>query len=177
MDKKQLALRNKNKEAQQRGDDFQAEMRRSWRLLPNLWRIRLKDGGGNSVAADELVIAEGVNILAEHKRTKKSSFQLDFLRPNQIQGLVDFDQVIKRNVGLVFVSFQQAFKYDECYAIRLVNALEYMKGTGKVSIDLDTLRDMAANEKCRWVVNVPRFPATAEPTFDLRGVLDCFKCL
>lgn len=176
-----MALRNKNKEAQHRGDDFQAEMRRSWRLLPNLWRIRLKDGGGNSVAADELVIAEGVNILAEHKRTKKSSFQLDFLRPNQIQGLVDFDQVIKRNVGLVFVSFYDTNKdLDECYAIRLVYALEYMKKKGRVSISLDELRELqlpgrqAWNGK--WAVAVPRLEA-AERTFDLRGVLDCFKCL
>lgn len=172
MDPKQQALRNLQKDRQQRGDDFQAEIRRSWRQLPNIWRFRIPDGGGGTRPADEIILAQDLNILAEHKRTKKKSFQLDFLRPNQVQGLLDFERVIDRNYGLVFVSFlDDKAGVDEAYAFRLVQAMQFMKKKGRVSITLDEFRRQAM--PC---ISLPLLP-TAERTYDLQGVLTCYKSI
>lgn len=74
MDPKQTAMRNKQRERQQRGDDFQAEIRRSWRGVPNVWRMRIADGAGATRPGDEIVITPEVNILAEMKRTESPTF-------------------------------------------------------------------------------------------------------
>src|SRR5690625_1274543 len=114
---KQQAINNRQRERRQRGHDFQEEIRQSLRFVPNVWTINIADGRGGSRPADRLIITEEVNILAELKRTAGQRFNLSFLRPNQIQGLVDFDNVTKRNLGLVLVSFHNPRRdLDETYA-------------------------------------------------------------
>jgi hypothetical protein len=171
MDPKQQALRNKQRERQQRGQDFQEEIRRSWRLVPNLWTLHLREIS-STTPADRVVIGQEVNVLTELKRTKKQKFELDFLRPNQIKGLVDFDQVVDRNYGLVFVSFHNPGRnIDSAYAFRLITALRYLKEKGRLHITLEEFEDQAIPS-----IPLPRLEA-AEPTYDLKGVLNCYKYL
>jgi hypothetical protein len=176
MDPKQQALRNKQRERHDRGQDFQEEIKRSWRHVPNVWTLPIKDGRGGSKPGDRLVIAENANFLTELKRTAKKEFQLDFLRPNQIKGLIDFDQVITKNYGLVLVSFHDLPKVDEAYAIRLITALRYMQISGKRSIPLEDLRKEKTAAGKKIAVKLPRMEA-AEPTYDLRGLMECYKSL
>ncbi|MED3571926.1 hypothetical protein [Cytobacillus praedii] len=178
MDPKQQALRNKQRERHDRGQDFQEEIKRSWRLVPNIWTLPIQDGRGGSKPADRLVITENANYLTELKRTEKKEFQLDFLRPNQIRGLIDFDQVITKNIGLVLVSFHDLRKgIDEAYAIRLTTALRYMQQKGRRSIPLEELRKgVILGATTKVSVKIPRLPA-GDPTYDLQGVLNCYKYL
>lgn len=122
-----MTTADKQRERQQRGEDFQNEIRRSWRLVPHTWRIRIPDGKGGTRPADELILSENINILVEMKRTEGDRFELAFLEPNQIKGLIDFDKVIARNYGLVFISFlNEELRRDIAYAFRLTTAMRYM---------------------------------------------------
>lgn len=172
MDPKQQALRNKQRERQQRGDDFQNEIRRSWSFVPNIWRMRIKDGGGGSRPGDEIILTSKFNILAEMKRTKGTHFNLGMLEPDQLRGLVDFDQVIERNYGLVFISFHNPKKeLDEAYAFRILTALKYMKKKDQLHIHLDDFRENKIT-----AVELPR-KYGKEPYYDLQGVIQCYKSL
>lgn len=172
MDQKQIAQRNKQRERNQRGTDFQDEIRRSWRLVPNIWTINLKDGGGQTNAADRLIICEEVNILAELKRTKGRKFQLSFLRPNQVRGLIDFDQIIKRNYGLVLVSFHSPNQgMDEAYAFRLTHAIAYFHKHNQQNITLEALKNNKIPN-----IRLPRLDQ-ADPAYDLGGLTQCYKYL
>lgn len=155
-------MNEKQKERQQRGNDFQAEIRRSWRKVPNSWRRRIVDGEGGTQPADEIILTVSGNILAEHKRTIKDRLELSFLRPNQIKGLLDFDRVLPNNYGLVFVSFLNE-TLDEAYAIRLVTALKYMKAKRRKYITRDELQEMS------HVVQIPLLPGE-ERAYDLKEV-------
>ena len=160
----------KQKERQQRGQDFQLEIMHSWRLVPNIWTMTIKDGGGGTRPADRIILSQDVNILAELKRTKSQRFELAFLRPNQIQGLLDFDQVIKRNVGMVFVSFHNIEKgIDTAFAFRLADAIPYMKQVGRSYITLDEFRQQ--------VIPCAEMPRGENQTYDLKGVMTCFKSI
>lgn len=142
MNPKQRAINSKQRERRQRGHDFQNEVLQSLRYVPNLWTINIQDGRGGSRPADRIILTEKVNILAELKRTSGSRFYLNFLRPNQIQGLIDFDTVIEKSLGLVFISFHEPKKQlDEMYIFRLTTALKYMKKKDKLHIDLKELQD------------------------------------
>ena len=178
MDPKQQALRNKQRERQQRGSDFQEEYRRSWHEVPNVWQIRIKDGRGGTKPADHLTICQKVNILAELKRTASQKFELGYLEPNQIRGLIDFDQVIAKNYGLVICSFHNPGKgLDECYAIRLVTAIRYMNDKGRNHITLEELQKGAlVGANIQVAIKVPRLEK-ATPTYDLKGVSECYKYL
>jgi hypothetical protein len=165
--------RNLQKERQQRGDDFQNEMRASWRLLPNVWRLRLTDGGGSSRPGDELILLDKISILAEHKRTYGDRFELGFLRPSQLKGLQDFDRVIARNLGLVFVSFLNEEKgTDEAYAFRLLRALHFMQQHERRYITRDELKS-----NYMPCIELPRLQDTQDRLYDLKGVLECYKSL
>ena len=167
-----LAARDLQRERQQRGEEFQDEIRRSWRLLPNCWRMRIADGQGTTRPADEIILLEEINVLAEAKRTSGEVFKLSMLRPNQVTGLIDFDQVISRNWGLVFISFLNDDKgLDEAYAIRLITALKFMKQKGKVSISLEELRTRAVN-----CIDLPLL-SKDERIYDLKGVKECYRYL
>jgi hypothetical protein len=169
----QTAKRNKQRERQQRGNDFQAEMRRSWGFVNGCWRFRIPDGGGGTRPGDELVLLQDVNILAEHKRTAGQKFELSFLRPDQVTGLLDFDRVIDRNYGLVFVSFHNPEKdLDDAYAVRLVTALRYMQRGGLQYVHRDDF-----TRKALPCARLLRRQDTAEPTYDLRELIECCRSL
>lgn len=161
----------KQRERQQRGTDFQDEIRRSWRLIPHTWRLRIPDGRGGTRPADELLLAVNINILAELKRTEEDNFELAFLEPNQIKGLLDFDKVIECNYGLVYVSFlNEELKRDVAYAFRLVTAMRYMQQKRRKYITLEELSSGAIPR-----VWIPRIPADKmpdnEPGYDLKEVI------
>lgn len=125
----------------QRGEDFQNEIKRSWPLVPNTWRLRINDAGGGSRPADELVITPQYNVLAELKRTDKDAFHLSFLRPNQVKGLLNFELPMERNLGLVYCSFlAMDTDEDETYAFRLSTGVKFMQRVGRQQITLKELR-------------------------------------
>lgn len=168
-----MTKRNLQRERQQRGQDFQDEVRRSWRKLSNVWRFRLPDGGGGNRPGDELILLEDISILAEHKRTEGDEFQLSFLRPSQLKGLRDFDKVITRNYGLVFVSFLDEKRgQDMAYCFRLLRGLQFMQRQGRQYIHLEEFKrnEMPA-------IDLPLLPNEKERTYDLKGVLECYKYL
>ena len=140
-----LAQRNLQRERQQRGTDFQAEIRLSWRQVPNCWRMTIESGKGQGQSsgtrpADAITILNDVNVLTELKRTNGEAFELGFLRPNQLEGLIDFDAVIPRNFGLVFISFLNEERgIDAAFSIRLIDAIKFMKRAGRQHIKLDEL--------------------------------------
>jgi hypothetical protein len=162
----------KQRERQQRGEDFQDEIRRSWRLIPRTWRMRIPDGKGGTRPADELTLTEKINILAEMKRTEEDRFELDFLEPNQIKGLLDFDKVIERNYGLVYVSFlNEAQNRDIAYVFRLFTAMRYMQQKKRKYITLEELQ--AGVIPCIWL---PRIPSEqmddGKPGYHLKEVIE-----
>jgi hypothetical protein len=172
MNPKDIAQRNLQRERQQRGEDFQDEIRRSWALIPNCWRFRIPDGGGGTRPGDELTLLEDVNILAELKRTEGQKFEISFLRPDQINGLLDFDRVLARNFGLVYVSFHNPKQQlDDAYAVRLATSIRYMQRQGVGYIHLNDFR-RGALPCCQ----LPRIN-TAKPTYDLRGIVEKCKSL
>lgn len=160
-------------ERQQRGEDFQDEIRRSWRLIEPCWRMRISDGKGADRPADEIILLQDFNILAEHKRTSSDRFELSFLRPNQIKGLYDFDTVLERNYGLVFVSFlNEDAGIDEAYTFRLLAALKYMKTQGRRYI---TRKELYLKEIRN--IELSRLTIDEEPGYNLKGVNNCYKYL
>ncbi|MCY8609930.1 hypothetical protein G3M81_12530 [Bacillus paralicheniformis] len=166
MDPKQQSLRSKQRERQQRGEDFEAEIKRSWPLVENVWHMKIKDGGGSTTPADRIILTKDVNILAEMKRTKGKSFKLGLLRQNQITGLLDFDQVIDRNFGLVIVSFHNPeILLDETYAFRLIDGLKFMKQHNKLNIKLTEFQSEALSS-----VKIPRIGA-GQPRYDLKELV------
>lgn len=172
MNPKDITVRNKQRERMQRGEDFQDEARRSWRELPNVWRMRIKDGGGGTRPADDIITLEEFNVLAEYKRTSGQAFELGMVRPNQVRGLVDFDQIITRNLGLVFVSFHNPDKgRDDCYVFRMVKALAYMQKHKVKTIRLEQLE--------RGVIPAIRLPRiqAVDPYYDFKGLIECYKSL
>jgi hypothetical protein len=167
----------KQRERQQRGEDFQDEIRRSWRLIPRTWRMRIPDGKGGTRPADELTLTEKVNILAEMKRTEGERFELDFLEPNQIKGLLDFDNVIERNYGLVYVSFlNEEVHRDTAYAFRLVAAIRFMQQKKRKYISLEELSEGVIPR-----IWLPRIAAEkmddGKPGYNLKEVANCYKSL
>lgn len=163
--------RELQRERQQRGEAFQEEIRRSWANIPNSWRMRIKDGGGGTRPADEIVLLEEVNVLAELKRTESDRFELSYLRPDQVKGLLLFDRCLARNYGLVFVSFNNPDAgRDEAYAFRLARALQYMKGKGRQYVTLEELTQQAIS-----CAQLPRI--TADNSYDLKGLVKCCKSL
>lgn len=157
-------MNHKQKERQQRGIDFQDEMRRSWRHVPNSWRMRIADGGGSTRPADEIILLESMNVLAEHKRTDGDRFEFGFLEVNQVRGLLDFDQVLPHNVGLVFVSFLSADR-DLAVTFRLYTALRYMQQAKRKYITIDEFKKEVV--PCVWL---PRVTYDDGPGYDLKGV-------
>lgn len=163
--------RELQRERQQRGEAFQDEVRRSWAKVSNCWRMRIRDGGGGTRPADEIVLLADVNILAEHKRTEADRFELAYLRPDQFKGLLLFDRCLERNYGLVFVSFQnEAEGRDEAYAFRLARALQYMQEKKRQYVTLDELKRAAL--PCAPLARI-----TADITYDLKGLVECCKSL
>ena len=160
---------DKQAERRERGEAFQLEIKRSWKLLPNLWRLRLTDAVGRigTRPADEVVLTDRVNYLVEEKRTNGNQFTLSMLRPDQLKGLLEFEQALERNRGYVFVSFLSETT-DEAYAFRLVDALVFMKQKNRRYINLEELRSGAIE-----VIALPLIEIGGERGYDLKGVLDC----
>lgn len=164
--------RELQKERQQRGEDFQAEMRRSWRKVPNVWRLRLKDGKGSSQPADELVLLHTARILGEHKRTESDRFEMNYLRPNQVKGLADFVKTSPYNVAMVFVSFlNEKEGVDLAFAVEFKNAVKFMQKHKRKYIlmtEFQTDTELAA-------IELPRLPGLTDRLYDLGGLNECYK--
>ncbi|MHB1166975.1 MAG: hypothetical protein ACYC0N_00350 [Carboxydocellales bacterium] len=154
-----------------KGQDFQREIRLSWHLVPNLWRAKITDGRGATRPADDIVLTLYGNILAELKRTNKVAFWLNMLRPNQFKGLVDFDQVIPHNFGLVFVDFEAQ---NTAYAFRLITALKYMQEQQKAHITRLELEAGALPRLLLPRLEVPDENGELVPGYDLKEVPE--KC-
>ncbi|HWT74562.1 MAG TPA: hypothetical protein VN258_07560 [Mobilitalea sp.] len=169
---------SRQKERQQRGDDFQDEIRRSWTKIRS-WRMRIADGKGGTRPADEIIILEAANILAEMKRTKGDKFEFTFLRPNQIKGLVEFDKLFDQNYGLVFVSFlNEDSGLDEAYAFRLVDGIKFMEKMGRLHIKIGEFRAAADGAYRPFkALQLERMTIDGEPGYDLGGLLLCYKYL
>ena len=161
-----------------RGEEFQDEIRRSWRMIPNVWRLRIKDGRGGSRPADEIVTTSGGNFLIEAKRTQGDKFELGFIRPNQFKGLLSFE-TIPQNFGLVFISFQNA-KIDEAYAVRLSSLIRYTNEYRYRYVSLSVFRNIATIpcvELPRIYYHDPKNKKLSGPAYDLTEVIRCCKSL
>lgn len=168
-----MSFDNKQAERRQRGEDFQAELRRSWRLLPNCVRLRISDGANKagSRPSDELILLSDINVLVEAKRTNGPDFTLNMLREPQIKGMLDFETALKRNRGLVFISFLNPdCGLDEAYAFRFTDALHFMRNFGTRRIRLEEFQ--SKDIKC---VFLPLLKSTKERTYDLKGVERCYR--
>lgn len=150
-----------------KGQDFQREIRLSWHLVPKLWRAKITDGKGATRPADDIILTRYGNILTELKRTNKTTFWLNMLRPNQLKGLVDFDQVLNQNYGLVFVDFETT---DTAYAFRLLTALKYMQDQGKAHITQVEFEEGAVTSICLPRLEIPDEKGNLVPGYDLKEV-------
>lgn len=162
----------KQKERHNRGEEFQDEIRRSWRLIPNVWRMRIADGRGATRPADEIVTTINGNFLVEAKRTAGEKFELGFIRPNQFRGLLNFE-IIPRNFGLVFVSFLNK-NVDEAYAFRLSSAIKYMKEHGFQYIARKSFKnfvDLPTVSLPRTYYHDPKNTKLSGPAYDLTEVI------
>jgi hypothetical protein len=132
--------------------------------------MRIADGRGSTRPADEVILLHDINVLGEHKRTQGDRFELSFLRTNQLTGLVDFDSVIPRNKGLVFVSFlDEAKGVDDAIAFQLITVLRHMKRLRR--------RYITAEEFIKGKVPGLRLPCIQTDDgrgYDLKGVNDYF---
>lgn len=162
---------NKQQERRGRGKEFEEEIRRSWSRVPNVWRLRIADGGGASRPADELVLTPSGNLLIEMKRTEYSSFGMSFLRTGQIKGLLEFEHVLPQNYGLVFVSFLGDIR-DEVYAFRLFTALQYMREVQRRSISIKSFHEGGI---AAW--RLPLCCESGERYYDLKGLMECLPHL
>lgn len=163
---------HKQKERRDRGEEFQDEIRRSWRMLPNIWRMRIKDGKGGTRPADEIVTTINGNFLVEAKRTAGDKFELGFIRPNQFRGLLNFE-VLPHNFGMVFVSFQNK-DIDEAYAFRLSSLVKYMKQYRFQYISLAVFRNfltIPCVSLPRTYYHDPRNTKLSGPAYDLSEVV------
>nr|WP_092074976.1 hypothetical protein [Dendrosporobacter quercicolus]NSL49607.1 hypothetical protein [Dendrosporobacter quercicolus DSM 1736]SDN24707.1 hypothetical protein SAMN04488502_11563 [Dendrosporobacter quercicolus] len=164
---------SKQKERRDRGQEFQDEIRRSWRLVPNVWRMRISDGRGSTRPADEIVTTANGNFLIEAKRTQGDKFELSFIRPNQFRGLLNFE-VIPRNFGLVFVSFLSK-DIDEAYAFRLSTVIKYMQERRFRYIARNILKNfvtMPAIQLPRTYYHDPKDKRLSGPAYDLTEVIN-----
>jgi len=165
----------KQAERRKRGEDFQDEIRRSWRLIPKCWRMRITDAVGRigTRPADDLILLEHINILSEEKRTAGDRFELSFLRPNQLRGLLEFDGVMDRNIGMVFISFLNE-AVDLAFAFRLVDALLFMQERERQYITLEELQQQK-------IISIPlpliELYENDQPVrgYDLKGVTNCYR--
>lgn len=165
----------KQKERYQRGEDFQNEIRRGWRRVPNSWRRRVVDGEGGTQPADEIILLPEGNVLAEHKRTVNDRFNLNKLEPNQQKGLLDFDAVLPQNYGLVFISFlDEARDVDETYVVRFLSLARYLRSKGRISI---TRNELMINILSGKVCHIPVSTVNGIREYDLRGLGNCLKSM
>lgn len=150
-----------------RGESFQEEIRRSWSLIPNCWRMRITDDCG-SRPADEIVILPHVNFLIEMKRKASDRLNLADLRTNQLSGLMDFEKAGDRNKGIVIVSFLNETS-DFAYAVGLRDLLLYLNKMSQMFI---TQSDLASN---LISFDLPRIEINEQRGYDLRRLVDWFK--
>lgn len=163
----------KQKERRDRGQEFQDEIRRSWRMMNNVWRLRISDGRGATRPADEIVTTMKGNFLIEAKRTQGDKFELGFIRPNQLRGLLNFE-VIPQNFGLVFVSFLNK-DIDEAYAFRLSTVIKYMQERRYRYIARNILKNfvtLPAIQLPRTYYHDPKNSRMSGPAYDLTEVIN-----
>lgn len=156
-------------ERRAKGEAFQLEVKRSWKLLPNLWRMRITDATGRvgTRPADEVVLTDRYNYLVEEKRTDGNQFTLSMLRTDQLKGLLKFEQALERNRGYVFVSFLSK-DVDTAFAFRITDGLVFMKQRNRNYITLDEFLGGEVE-----AIELPRITIGEDPGYDLKGVLNC----
>jgi len=153
----------KQAERRQRGEDFQNEIRRSWSLIPNSWRMRISDDCG-SRPADEIVVTPDFTALFELKRKSKLRLGLSDIRPSQIKGLWDYERIGGRNHGVILVSFLNSFT-DEAYGMQIKWFLHRMEHTGLNYVTINEMRAMVRG------VKLPRLSIDGKPGYDLRELV------
>lgn len=158
-----------------RGENFQEEIRRSWRLIPNCWRLRITDGVNRTGTrpGDDLILLEHINILCEEKRAADDRFTWSLLRPDQRKGLREFEAALQRNRGLVFISFLYD-TVDEAYAFRLVEAAEFMGTQGRQYITLAEFQQQKITCVPLPLITVDERGEMVR-AYDLKGVQECYK--
>lgn len=114
----------------ERGVDFQEEFRESLRRVPKCWFKRLPDGAGPQ-PFDTLVLLEDFNLGLEFKRLKDGNLDFDDIRPNQVKGLVNFNNCLKRNVGAIAVHFYDPERVlDDCFLVSIMQLLRFYSENG-----------------------------------------------
>lgn len=157
------------------GKEFELEIAKSWTLVNNAWRLRLRDGGGIECPADELVLLPNVRLLNELKRTNKNYFSLKLLRTNQISGLLTFEKKDSNNYGLVFINFyNEHFNIDRLFVFRLVHLYMFIK-TNKYDklyfpIDLFERSDILSIELDTYYVSLKKY-YDLKPLLNVRNLL------
>jgi len=155
----------------ERGDEFEAELKRGWGLIKNCWFMKIPDGKGATRPADQIILLLEANVLAEHKRTAGDRFQLSFLRPDQISGLASFERVLNRNFSLVFISFLNlGQQIDEAYAFRFNIGLGHMKERGRRYISIEEFRQNRL--PC---IRLTRIPGPDGDAWGLQEVVRCYR--
>jgi hypothetical protein len=163
------------RENQERGQEFQDEIRRGWRLIKNCWFMHIPDGKGATRPADQIILLQDINILAEQKRTAGDRFQLNFLRQDQLTGLASFERVLNRNYSLIFISFlNREQEIDEAYAFRFNIGLGHMKERGRRFIHLDEFRRRSF--QCVKLIRI-KDVEPGKDAWDLQEVVRCYKYL
>lgn len=115
------------RERWERGTDFQEEFRGSLKRVPKCWFKRLEGPGPQPF--DTLALLEKFSLGLEFKRLKEGNLDFDDLRPNQVKGLVNFNNCLKRNVGAVAVHFYNTeTALDECYLVSIMQLLKFYFG-------------------------------------------------
>lgn len=129
------------RERWERGTDFQEEFRSSLHRVPKCWFKRLVDGSGPQ-PFDTLALLDKVSLGLEFKRKKSGTLDFSDLRPNQVTGLLNFNNCLTRNVGAVAVHFlDEDAGLDECYLVSIQQLLDFYLARGTRRAALQDFKD------------------------------------
>lgn len=156
-------------EKRARGEAFQNEIKASWRLIPDCWRMRISDDCG-SRPADEIVILSEDRLLNELKRKSDGKLCVADLRTNQLGGLIDFMHAGGNNFGIVIVSFLDDER-DIAYAIPISVFLNTCEKKNRMYMSSIELASSTYEGKA---VELPRTAEFAD-CYDLKPLVEFVK--
>jgi len=154
-------------EKRARGEAFQNEIKASWRLIPDCWRMRISDDCG-SRPADEIVLLSEDRLLNELKRKADGMLCISDLRTNQLGGLIDFMHAGGNNFGMVLVSFVDD-TYDTAYAIAISTFLNLCERKNRMYLSIKEISDAVYEG---LAVEIPRLASCQEKEKFLVDVYD-----